>query len=96
MAKPFRRKYRKAGLDFSNLEFSTKGERNYVKHGVERIARQLREKRLALGLSQEGLAELAAVSVGTIKYIELNQRAPSLPVLLKLLYVLDRSAKIWV
>jgi transcriptional regulator with XRE-family HTH domain len=41
------------------------------------------------------LAELAAVSIGTIKSIELNQRSPSLPVLFKLLYVLDRNCKVW-
>jgi DNA-binding XRE family transcriptional regulator len=96
MAKLYKRSYRKNGLDFSNLAFSSKSERTYVKRSVERIADQIRARRLEMGFSQEKLAELASVSVGTIKYIELNQRAPSLPLLCKILFILDRDATIWV
>ena len=87
-----KRSYRKTGLDFLNLDFSSKAERAYVKRRVESVARQVREMRLRRNLSQEQLAELTSVSVGTIKYIELNQRSPSLAVLFKILYVLDREA----
>jgi DNA-binding XRE family transcriptional regulator len=95
MAKPSQRSYRKSGLDFSNLDFASKAERLYVKKCVEQVAVRLRRMRKDLGYSQEYLAELAAVSIGTIKSIELNQRSPSLPVLFKLLYVLDRNCKVW-
>jgi DNA-binding XRE family transcriptional regulator len=95
MEKSSRRTYRKTGLYFSNLGFSTKAERAYVKRNVEEVAARIRTKRKEMNLSQEKLAELASVSVGTIKYIELNQRSPSLPLLFKLLYILERNAKIW-
>jgi DNA-binding XRE family transcriptional regulator len=95
MLKTSQRGYRKTGLDFSNLAFLTKAERNYVKRRVEGVAERIRERRLEMNLSQEKLAELASISVGTIKYIELNQRSPSLPVLFKLLYILDRGARVW-
>ena len=95
MSKTSQRAYRKAGLEFSNLTFLTKTERAFVKQNVERVVRRIRERRLEMKLSQEKLAEMASVSVGTIKYIELNQRAPSLPVLFKLLYILDRRAQFW-
>jgi transcriptional regulator with XRE-family HTH domain len=51
--------------------------------------------RKAKNITQEGLAELVSVSVSTIKFIEQGQRAPSLPMLLKILYFLDRKARVW-
>lgn len=92
MAKIPKRIYRKAGLDFSNLDFANRVEKAYVKRRVEAVARRIREMRIQRKLSQEQLAEMTSVSVGTIKCIELNQRSPSLAVLFKILYVLDREA----
>lgn len=90
-----RRSYRSGGLDFSNLTFQSNSERKYVETHVEKIASKVRELRKQQGLSQEKLAELTSISVSTIKFIEQNQRAPSVPMLLKILYVLDKKAAIW-
>jgi transcriptional regulator with XRE-family HTH domain len=62
---------------------------------VERIAKKIQRLRRAKSITQEGLAELVSVSVSTIKFIEQGQRAPSLPMLLKILYFLDRKARVW-
>ncbi|QDK43644.1 transcriptional regulator [Bacteriovorax stolpii] len=51
--------------------------------------------RVERGLSQEALAEMANVSISTIKFIEQNQRSPSLPMLFKLIYILDPNARVW-
>lgn len=90
-----KRPYRPKGLDLTNLNFSSVTEENFVKSSVKSISSKIRERRNQLGISQEELAELASVSVGTIKFIEQNQRAPSLPMLFKLIFVLDKKAKIW-
>jgi DNA-binding XRE family transcriptional regulator len=90
-----RRGYSPKGLELSNVEFSSAAERKYVKAKLEELARRIAEKRREQGLSQERLAELANVSVSTIKFIEQNQRAPSLPLLLKLIYILDRKTTLW-
>ena len=66
-----------------------------MKTRIKAIARQIAEKRHEQGISQERLAELANVSVSTVKFIEQNQRAPSLPLLLKLIYILDRKTPLW-
>lgn len=95
MAKKSSRRYRHEGLDFGNLEFSSESERKYVREHIERIASRLRAKREAKGWSQEKLAEAASISVNTIRFIERSQRAPSLPMLFKLLYLLDRDARVW-
>lgn len=92
---PYKRGYRQGGLDFSNLEFSGAAERAYVKEHVDRIAQKIQRLRKAKKMTQEGLAELVSVSVATIKFIEQGQRAPSLPMLLKILYFLDRKAHVW-
>jgi len=89
------RGYRRRGLQFSNIEFSSKSERLFVKRQVELLALKIAEVRKACGISQEKLAELTSVSVSTIKFIEQNQRTPSLPILLKILYALDRKASLW-
>jgi transcriptional regulator with XRE-family HTH domain len=70
-------------------------EKKFVKGSIAAIAARLAEERRAKGISQERLAELTGLSVSTIKFIEQSQRAPSLPVLLKLIYVLDRAARLW-
>lgn len=90
-----RRGYRPRGLQFTNIEFSSQAERSFVKTKIEELALQIAEMRKKHGFSQERLAELANVSVSTIKFIEQNQRAPSLPLLLKLIFILDRKALIW-
>lgn len=77
------------------MEFLNKAERDYVKSHVERIAAKIRAARKAQNITQEKLAELTGVSVSMVKSIEGSQRAPSLPMLFKILYVLDRQAKIW-
>lgn len=59
------------------------------------IADKIRESRKKRGLSQEEFAELTSVSLGTIKFLEENQRAPSLPMLLKILCAVGRDARIW-
>jgi DNA-binding XRE family transcriptional regulator len=91
----YKRGYRQGGLDFANLEFSGPGERAYVEEHVDQIARKIQRLRKSKKITQEGLAELVSVSVSTIKFIEQGQRAPSLPMLLKILYVLDRKARVW-
>lgn len=90
-----RRGYRPRGLEFSNVEFASAAERRFVKTALGDLARKVAEKRKARGLSQERLAELANVSVSTIKFIEQSQRAPSLPLLTKIIFILDRAAKLW-
>lgn len=89
------RPYRPKGLDLTNFTFSSNAEEKFVKTSVKNIAAKIRILRIQSGLSQEELAELASVSVGTIKFIEQNQRAPSLAMLFKLIFVLDKQAKIW-
>ncbi|MBL7716592.1 MAG: helix-turn-helix domain-containing protein [Bdellovibrionales bacterium] len=95
MKKITRPGYRRGGLDFANLEFSGAAEIEYVKAHVERIARKVHAARKEQKISQERLAELVSASTSTIRAIEQGQRAPSLPMLLKILFVLDRKAKIW-
>jgi len=82
-------------LEFSNLEFLTKSERSFVQANVKRIAGRIKQLRKEKGLSQEKLAELTSISISTIKFIEQSQRAPSLPMFFKILFVLDPEAKIW-
>lgn len=77
------------------MEFLNKAERDYVKSQVERIASKIRATRKQQKITQERLAELIGASVSMVKAIEGSQRAPSLPMLLKILYVLDRQAKVW-
>lgn len=95
MRKKDKRSYRNKGLELSNLTFSTAIEEKYVRNGVREIALKLKKYRMEQGLSQEDLAEKVSVSVSTIKFIEQHQRAPSLPMLLKILFVLDRNANLW-
>lgn len=78
-----------------NLSFTSNAEEKFVKNSVRRIAAKIRKMRNELEISQETLAEMADVSVSTIRFIERNQRAPSLPMLFKLIYVLDKQAKVW-
>ena len=77
------------------MEFLSKAERDYVKSQVERIASKIRVTRKQQKITQERLAELIGASVSMVKAIEGSQRAPSLPMLFKILYVLDRQAKVW-
>jgi len=95
MKNPYKRGYRQGGLGFANLDFSGSAEREYVEGHVERISKKVQRLRKAKNITQEGLAELVSVSVSTIKFIEQGQRAPSLPMLLKILYFLDRKARVW-
>lgn len=90
-----KRTYRLKGLDLSNLTFKSAQERKFVKNSVVKIAEKIKQLRIARGLSQEELAEQASVSISTIKFIEQNQRSPSLPMLFKILYILDRNANVW-
>ncbi len=90
-----KRLYRPKGLELTNFSFGSIAEEKFVKNSIKAISAKVRELRMKNGISQEELAELASVSVGMIKFIEQNQRAPSLPMLLKLIFVLDRQAKIW-
>ena len=90
-----KRSYRPKGQELANFSFTSLAEEKFVKISVRRISSKLRKLRIEKGLSQERLAELADVSLSTIRFIELNQRAPSLPMLFKLIYVLDRQARIW-
>jgi DNA-binding XRE family transcriptional regulator len=90
-----RRGYRRRGLQFTNIEFSSQAERSFVKTKIEKFALRIAALRKERKISQERLAELANVSVSTIKFIEQNQRAPSLPLLLKLVFILDRKTSLW-
>ena len=82
-------------LDFSNLTFSGPAEQRFVSNQIKRIAFKIKEMRHKHGLTQEEFAEKLSVSVATIKFIEQNQRAPSLPMFFKILYHLDRHIDIW-
>lgn len=90
-----KRSYRPKGLELTNFSFTSVAEEKFVKSSVRKIASKIRELRIKQGISQEELSELASVSVSTIKFIEQNQRAPSLPMLFKLIFILDRQAKFW-
>lgn len=82
-------------LDFSSQTFSSPAEQRFVRSHIKRIAAKIKEMRNKHGLSQEELAEKLSVSVATVKFIEQNQRAPSLPMFFKILYCLDRHAEVW-
>lgn len=90
-----KRSYRPKGQELTNLSFTSLAEEKFVKSSVRRISGKIRKLRIEKGLSQERLAELAEVSLSTIRFIELNQRSPSLPMLFKLIFVLDKQARIW-
>lgn len=90
-----KRRYGKNVLEFERYGYSTEGERTFVKTMVHRLAEKIAERRSELGLTQEELAELTNLSASTIRFIECHQRVPSLPVLLKIIYALDRKADIW-
>ncbi|MFP5387199.1 MAG: helix-turn-helix transcriptional regulator [Bacteriovoracia bacterium] len=90
-----KRSYRPKGQELTNLSFTSAAEEKFIKNSVKMISGKIRRLRIEKGLSQERLAELADVSLSTIRFIELNQRAPSLPMLFKLIFVLDKQAKIW-
>ena len=53
------------------------------------IAALVRQAREARSLTQEGLAELAEVSLETVGRIEQGRRCPSVPMLLRLAAALD-------
>lgn len=80
-------------LALANLHFTNNGEEKYVRTQVSKIAARIKEMRVELNVSQEELAEMTLVSVSTIKSIEQNQRSPSLPMLIKILYYLDQHPK---
>lgn len=80
-------------LALANLHFANNGEEKYVRTHVSKIAAKIKELRVGLNVSQEELAEMTLVSVSTIKSIEQNQRSPSLPMLIKILYYLDQHPK---
>jgi len=65
-----------------------------VKAAIKSIALKIAKKRKEAQLSQEALAELTELSLSTIRFIECQQRTPSLPVLSKIMYTLDRHAKL--
>lgn len=90
-----RKIHRAKTLDFSSLTFSSPTEQRFIRSHIKRIAAKVKEMRNKHGLSQEELAEKLSVSVATIKFIEQNQRAPSLPMFFKILYSLDRHAEVW-
>lgn len=90
-----KRTYRLKGLELSNLTFKSAQEKKFVKNSVANIAEKIKKLRIEKGFSQEELAEQVSISVSTIKFIEQNQRSPSLPMLFKILYILDRNADVW-
>lgn len=87
--------YKKNGPDLEHYKFSSNTESVYVKTAIKSIALKIARKRVEARLSQEALAELTELSISTIRFIECQQRIPSLPVLAKIMYVLDRHKKIW-
>lgn len=90
-----KRSYKKNGPDLESYKFSSNAELIYVKNTIKAIALKIAKKRVEARLSQEALAELTELSLSTIRFIECQQRIPSLPVLAKILYILDRHKKIW-
>ncbi|WP_221887042.1 helix-turn-helix transcriptional regulator [Bacteriovorax stolpii] len=90
-----KRSYRVKGLELSNLTFKNNTEKKFVLSLVSHVSFKIKVLRVERGLSQEALAEMANVSISTIKFIEQNQRSPSLPMLFKLIYILDPNARVW-
>jgi len=88
-------KKRSEGPNLEKLTFASAGERQYVRRRILELCERIQKRRKAAKLSQERLAELTSISVSTIKFIEQGQRVPSLAMLLKILYSLDRDAVIW-
>jgi DNA-binding XRE family transcriptional regulator len=88
-------RYAADGQEKTKLSFKNSQERKFVNSSLSHIVEKIKELRKEKEISQEKLAELANISVGTIKFIEQNQRTPSLFMLLKIIYVLDPEAKIW-
>jgi len=83
------------GLWLTNIEFDGRADKAFVKSHLNEIADKIAFYRKKKKLSQEALAELAKVSISTIKFIEQKQRVPSLVVLLKIIYVIDKDAQLW-
>ena len=82
-------------LWLTNVEFYGRREKAFVKSQLNTIADKVAHFRKQKKISQEKLAELACVSVSTIKFIEQKQRVPSLVVLLKIIYVTDKDSHLW-
>ncbi|WP_413558809.1 helix-turn-helix domain-containing protein [Bdellovibrio sp. HCB209] len=95
MAKKRPKKNEDDGLWLTNVEFYGRSEKSFVKDQLNSIARKIARYRRSKKISQETLAELACVSVSTIKFIEQRQRVPSLVVLLKIVYAIDKDGKLW-
>ena len=95
MEKKGKSKYKRHGLEFGNIDFQSPAERRFVVENMQRIIGKIRHLRKEKGLTQEAFAELTGVSLGMVKFIEQNQRAPSLAVLFKILFALDRNVILW-
>ncbi|WP_413612478.1 helix-turn-helix domain-containing protein [Bdellovibrio sp. HCB-110] len=83
------------GLWLTNVEFNGRADKAFVKTQLTAISSKIATYRKMKNMSQETLAELACVSVATIKFIEQKQRVPSLVVLLKIIYVIDKETTLW-
>jgi DNA-binding XRE family transcriptional regulator len=82
-------------LWLTNVEFYGRAEKAFVRAQLNNVAEKVAAFRRQKKISQEKLAELACVSVSTIKFIEQKKRVPSLVVLLKIIYVVDRDSHLW-
>lgn len=59
-------------------------EQNALQELLRNIASRIKERRKAMGLSQEGLAEKAGVSTNYLARLELGSKQPTLQMLLRL------------
>ena len=83
----------KSGISLTKLPHISNSQEKYIRMKLLKIAGTLQELRISFHLSQEELAELTSVSVSSIKAIEQNVRAPSLPMLLRILFIIDLKLK---
>jgi DNA-binding XRE family transcriptional regulator len=62
------------------------------RHLKERFPTGLRQRREELGLTQQGLADIAALTVTAVAMIERGERGPSLDTAARLCWALDKAA----
>jgi DNA-binding XRE family transcriptional regulator len=63
-----------------------------ARHLKRRFPTGLRERREALGLTQQGLADIAGLTVTAVAMIERGERSPSLDTAARLCWALDAAA----
>lgn len=76
------------------MKFDVDLRQNHTIMSVERLGKQIRERRKVLRVTQPHLAELAGVSVNTLYKLERGKANPTLEVLLKITDILGLEVKL--